>query len=72
MNDRILELAQQAGFDIEALKMYPGGWPREDLLVLEDFAQLIMKECISACATDQLGKTASAEELIKRHFGVTE
>ena len=70
MNKRLEELAAQAGFDVEALKTYPGGWPREDLLVLEDFAQLIMEECISACATDQLGKTRSAEELIKRHFGV--
>jgi len=72
MNELILKLAAQAGFDVDALKTYPGGWPREDLLVLEDFAQLIMEECISACATDQLGKTASAEELIKLHFGFTE
>lgn len=34
------------------------------------FAELIIKECISACATDRLGKTVGAEELIKQHFGV--
>jgi hypothetical protein len=36
---------------------------------LEKYAELIIQECISACATDALGKTASAEELIKEHFG---
>jgi len=36
---------------------------------LEKYAELIIAECISACATDKLGKTASAEDLIKEHFG---
>ena len=46
MNERILELMTKAGFDVEKLRMYPGGWPREDLLVLQDFAELIVRECI--------------------------
>ena len=29
-----------------------------------------IEECISACATDKLGKTVSAEELIKERFGL--
>jgi hypothetical protein len=32
------------------------------------FAELIIADCISACATDDLGKTKSAEELIRDHF----
>jgi hypothetical protein len=36
----------------------------------EELAKLIIQECISACATDRLGKTVGAEELIKQHFGV--
>ena len=46
MNERILELMTKAGFDVEKLRMYPGGWPREDLLVLQDFAELIVGQCI--------------------------
>ena len=38
----------------------------------EKFAELIIRECISACATDRLGKTVGAEELIKHHFGIEE
>jgi hypothetical protein len=59
MNKRIKEFADQAGLDIS----------REEM---QKFAELIMAECISACATDRLGKTVSAEELIKQHFGVEE
>jgi hypothetical protein len=36
----------EAGIDVERLRMHPGGFPREDLLVLEDFAELIVRECI--------------------------
>jgi hypothetical protein len=43
-----------------------------DLASLQKFAELIIAECISACATDRLGKTAGAEELINQHFGVEE
>jgi hypothetical protein len=48
MNERILELMVKAGFDVEKLRMYPGGFPREDLLILQDFAELIIKECNQA------------------------
>lgn len=37
---------------------------------LERFAQLVMEECISACATDRLGKTVGAAELIRNRLGV--
>ena len=36
----------------------------------EDFGQMIIEECISACATDDLGKTRAAEDLIKERFGL--
>lgn len=71
MNKRIKELAMQAG-----LSYMPSNYPDiADLykgadFELEKFAELIIKECISACATDRLGKTIGAEELIKEHFGV--
>ena len=68
MNNRILELfAIQAGIDVDRLRTYPGGFPREDLLVLDDFANLILFECIKL-ATFR-GDTATAKA-IKEHFGV--
>jgi len=36
---------------------------------LEAFAQAIMDECASACTTHKCGTVATAEELIKQHFG---
>ena len=69
MNERILKLMTEAGFDVEKLRMYPGGWPREDLLILEDFAQLIVKEC--AKRSEELGQPELGKGLMK-HFGVKE
>lgn len=46
MNPRFLELMAQAGVDVDKLRMYPGGFPREDLLVLEDFARLVVQACV--------------------------
>jgi len=69
MNERILKLMTEAGFDVEKLRMYPGGWPREDLLILEDFAQLIVKEC--AKRSEELGQPEIGKGLMK-HFGVEE
>jgi hypothetical protein len=69
MNERILKLMTEAGFDVEKLRMYPGGWPREDLLILEDFAQLIVKEC--AKRSEELGQPELGKGLMK-HFGVEE
>ena len=72
MNERILELMTKAGFDVEKLRMYPGGWPREDLLVLQDFAELIVRECIdtvSDCSIEYCTRPQIVNEL-KEHFGV--
>ena len=67
MNERILELMTKAGFDVEKLRMYPGGWPREDLLVLQDFAELIVRECAQKLEDDGMVEVAME---IKEHFGV--
>jgi hypothetical protein len=71
MNERIKQLMAEAGYDIEALKMYPGGFPREDLLVLESFAQLIVNDVLNIVAIG--GEFCSRPKLfeqIKEHFGV--
>ena len=87
MNEQIRELAEQAGFDVETLtRPYPGGFPREDILALESFAELIVRECINKIETHQIpvGNSAAGEmacewtyaalkeirDEIKQHFGV--
>lgn len=79
MNERILELLAQAGFDVEALREpYPGGFPREDLVCLDAFAKLIVKECAmlvegfttaQEVALDEC-QEYEASEVLKEHFGV--
>jgi hypothetical protein len=75
MNERIRELLEQAGFDVETLvRPYPGGFPREDMLALESFAQLIVQECgqwiiDNAGAMEHLGPEYFAKAMIK-DFGV--
>ena len=78
MNTRIQELAEQAGFNIEKLmEPYPGGFPREDILALESFAELIVRECMVLCKTSagnadyNTGRLHCLEN-IKEHFGVEE
>jgi hypothetical protein len=73
MNERIKELMIKAGINVDALKMYVGGFPREDLLVLEDFAELIVQECVKAA--DEWYQYHNEiqwdpGEHIKQHFGV--
>jgi hypothetical protein len=67
MNSKIQQLARQAGAE---------DYPTRGVTCLygdheiEKFAQLIIAECISACATSTLGKTQSAESLIQKHLGI--
>ena len=82
MNERIRELAEQAGFDVETLvRPYPGGFPREDMLALESFAQLIVEECLTQVdkmrdafeADDEDEQALGADWVglaIAKHFGV--
>lgn len=71
MTKRILELKKQAEDYVDGVD---DGLSIEHYRQFVDlkFAMLIIEECISACATDRLGKTVGAEELIKQHFGVGE
>jgi hypothetical protein len=71
MNKLIEELVSQASDEVWGSNPYNGG-PGFEGYVLDSnkLARLIIGECIIACATDALGKTVSAEEAIKKHFGV--
>ncbi len=55
MNERIRELAKQSGLWFVT--------PREDLI--DDFAELIVRECASQCLSDDCMR-------ILNHFGVEE
>ena len=74
MNTEKLDaLASQAGFDVKRLRApHPGGFPREDMLALESFAELIVRECANQVdwILAESGKTQG--DLIKQHFGVEE
>ena len=78
MNKRIKELAEQAGFDVKRLMaMHPGGFPRDDFLALESFAELIVQECIAQCEKNSgheyLGSGSKLSAFnIKQHFGIEE
>jgi len=65
MNERIQELAQQAGF-VDYM-VYGRIESKED--VLKKFAELIVKECIDYCG-ENLSKTVGGA--LKIHFGVEE
>lgn len=71
MNQKIREMAEQAGFDVY-------GWNEREF---EKFAQLIVRECIRQCEsqntvitpatnTQHWGEISDAIEQIKQHFGV--
>jgi hypothetical protein len=73
MNTEKLDaLASQAGFDVKRLRApHPGGFPREDMLALESFAELIVRECIDI--NQQELSFNAFEQLMNRYqkqFGV--
>ena len=85
MNERLLEIAAEAGIDTKAWRTYPGGFPREDYLAMKQFAQLIITDAIKIVEPDSyhqaypdnvIGSYGGLELLydkvakIKRHFGV--
>jgi hypothetical protein len=78
MNDKIKELAKQAGFNIELIgdKFHIGfGIADEDVEPeLKKFAELIVKECCNTLNDDRFGSVrgvmTSAQAVIKEHFGV--
>ena len=70
MSKKILSLAYDANLTVTAMEGLGGGGYIDNEDEIIKFANLIIAECISACATDTLGRTASAEELIKARFGI--
>lgn len=71
MNERIKQLAQEAGINIPADTEYNGHIYRD---ALEKFANLIVKECgvaLSPMLRDMVSR-GQAYDLIKDHFGVEE
>lgn len=72
MNERIRALAEQAGFDVKRLLApHPGGFPRDDFLALESFAELIVRECAEVSKNYAGGSMPlSIAFAIKEHFGV--
>ena len=73
MNTEKLDaLASQAGFDVKRLRApHPGGFPREDMLALESFAELLIQECMKVTVNYPHPQTKlTAAEHIARHFGV--
>lgn len=69
MSGRILELMKQVGIDVERLRMYPGGFPREDLIILEDFAKLVIQETLQVSRAGlEFGN--SMEDAVEQYFGI--
>jgi hypothetical protein len=73
MNERIKQLMDLAGIDVEAVENL-GEMP-----TALKFAELIVKECASICMKNQYEGTPlynngsiSSAEFIKQHFGVEE
>ena len=70
MNERIKELAEQAGINIDSFQF--SGTPIKHIVdgpSLEKFAELIVRECVGiADEYDGVGSTIVSR--IKQHFGV--
>ena len=73
MNERLKELAEQAGASYYNTYTGPLLSPKD----IEKFAELIVRECISALdkevyiATREDGEQACHEVILLEHFGVT-
>lgn len=70
MNERIIELAEQAGIAVwgDAVYMYhPGN--TLDSTVMTKFAELIVKKCADI-ATNRYQRLMDGGKAIKEHFGV--
>ena len=72
MNERIKELAEQAGYLPDMFGI--GHWNSEEC---NKFAELIVQECILICMRDYTGIMSAPQapwivEQLKQHFGVEE
>ena len=73
MNERIIELAKQAGIAMwgDAVFMYDVK-DTLDATVVEKFSELIVRECIAQVRKDENGPAYEAVGRIAQHFGVEE
>jgi formylmethanofuran dehydrogenase subunit B len=71
MNERIVEIASQAGYDPEVFALCRVG--------MEKFAELIVKECANLCQSEWDGDADTYDsceaynecaDMIREHFGV--
>ncbi len=77
MNDRIKELAEEAGLKVESWMTNP---PKPFQILggteeFEKFAELIVRECMELtkeCSTGSSIHDLFADEIIAEHFGVEE
>ena len=66
------KLAKEAGFNIEKLKEIHGSFPPDQILALEEFAELIVEDCvkiIDQCEGRRIDEI-NVQLLIKDHFGI--
>jgi hypothetical protein len=67
MNEKIKELAKQAGFDSELMEQnHNKGNPS----IAEQFAELIIQECITNIKDWELDSRNHISYMLKKHFGV--
>jgi hypothetical protein len=67
MNERLKELAEQAGYEKDSFGV--GHW---DMPECKKFAELIVRECCTALqpALRDMISRGQAYDLIKQHFGI--
>jgi hypothetical protein len=72
MNERIKELAEQAGFGEQWFEEHPTGCSLPKPLMLREFAELIVRECLGIIDEEgsHEGGSIRSMEAIKTHFGV--
>jgi hypothetical protein len=78
MNERIKQLAEQAGGYVSLSHEHDGKLILSGEVIVQKFAELIVRECISALdkevyiATREDGEQACHEVILLEHFGVKE
>lgn len=76
MNEQIKQLAKQAGFGEQWFEEHPTGCSLPKPLMLKEYTELIVKECISVAEKQHNTSTLNHKpserftEVLKRHFGV--
>jgi len=79
MNERIKELGTLAGLYMESTM--PGGFPNEQLIIADRFAELFVIECMRMCEVTEMSFVThdcdveasgaiTVKQFIAEHFGV--